>query len=191
MAVRSKEEAGVRINKCFSSFASRRQADLFVEQGRVAVNGAIISAGTRVFSGDVVSLDGNVVDWERLALASGTSEFRYLKHWKRTGVISTADPDIPNNIVSEIQRNHASEDRIFPVGRLDENSSGIILLTSDGRLPNAVLGADRDCAKEYIVTPDMPVTDEHLQMLRDGVVIKTVAQRDNRRDAVDSTDSAL
>lgn len=181
MTVENKQDEGVRINKCFASFASRRQADLFVEQGRVAVNGKIVSAGTRVHSGDSVSLDDDIINWERLALTSDTSQFMYIKHWKKSGTICTTDPEIPNNIVARIETGGTSNDRIFPVGRLDENSSGIILLTSDGRLPNAVLGARRDCSKEYIVTPDMVVSDEHLDMLRKGIVIKTVAQRDHRR----------
>lgn len=174
---------GVRINKCFSSFASRREADLFVQQGRVTVNGRVVSAGTRVKAGDTVSLDDVEIDWERLTLASTTSAFKYIKHWKDAGVICTTDADIPGNIISQV--NIGCEggvaDRIFPVGRLDENSTGIILLTSDGRLPNAMLGAARDCTKEYIVTPDIRVSDEHIEKLREGVEISTVAQRDHKR----------
>lgn len=179
----AENSAGVRINKCFSSFASRREADMFVQQGRVSVNGRVVVAGTRVMEGDVVSLDDIEIDWERLTLASTTSAFKYIKHWKDTGVICTTDVDIPGNIISQVKVDDegSTSDRIFPVGRLDENSTGIILLTSDGRLPNAMLGAGRGCSKEYVVTADMPVTDEHVEMLREGVVISTVAQRDHKR----------
>ena len=172
---------GIRINKCFKSFASRREADFYIEQGRVSVNGTVAQPGLRVFSGDVVTLDNERVQWERLARASDTSKFVYLKHWKDMGVVCTTDDRVPNNIVSKVNVDAITEDRIFPVGRLDEASTGIILLTSDGRLPNAVLGAEKDCLKEYLVTPDMRVTTEHLLQLRKGVLIKTFAQRDNSR----------
>lgn len=162
-------EHGVRINKCFSKFASRRQADSYVEEGRVTVNGHHVESGTRVYTGDEVTLDGKPIKWEQVS-----TNFRYLKHWKRTGVVTTTDLRIENNIIEDI----GISDRIFPVGRLDEQTSGVILLTSDGRVPNAVLGAARNCAKEYIVTADKYVTDYHMDRLRKGIVINTVAQRD-------------
>lgn len=173
----AEREGGVRINKCFSKFASRRQADMYVDQGRVAVNGVKVAPGARVFSGDDVTLDGDPVVWEQL-LANDTSKFRYLKHWKRTGVVCTTDSLVENNIIDDVRVSDVITDRIFPVGRLDENSSGLILLTSDGRVPNAVLGASRDCAKEYIVTPDQHISNADIEHLRNGVIIKTVAQRD-------------
>lgn len=167
------------MNKCFKSFASRRESDSFVADGRVSINGTAASPGARVHPGDIVELDGEAIDWERLNVDIQTSSFTYLKMWKDIDVICTTDPTIPGNIISIVKGlPGAGDDRIFPVGRLDEMSSGVILLTSDGRLPEAVLGASNDCAKEYIVTPDLHVTDEDMEELRRGVVITTVAQRD-------------
>lgn len=170
--------SGIRINKCFKSFASRRQSDAFVDSGRVNINGHLARQGARVLPGDIVELDGKVIDWQRLTIDVSTTDFIYLKHWKLPGVICTTDPTIPNNIIDHIDHIQFSEDRIFPVGRLDEPSTGIILLTSDGRLPNAVLGGEKKCPKEYLVMPDMYVSDDHMQQLRDGVEITTIAQRD-------------
>ncbi len=173
----------VRINKCFGSFASRREADAFVSEGRVTVNGKVAVPGSRVYPADVVRLDDKVVDWERLALAeSATSTFHYIKYWKPFGVVCTTETSEPANIIRALDAPFS--DRIFPVGRLDMNSTGLIFLTSDGRVPEAVLGASRDCTKQYLVKPDRYVSDRHLHQLRNGVVIKTVAQRDNTRRAL-------
>lgn len=129
--------------------------------------------------GDVVELDDNVIEWQRLTLDVKTQDFIYIKHWKRPGVICTTDPEIPSNIISQIPPiPQQSSDRIFPIGRLDDASSGLILLTSDGRLPNAVLGASKRCAKKYLVVPDMRVSDEDVEHLRGGVAITTVTRRD-------------
>lgn len=153
-------------------------------QQRVKVNGEIAHAGTRVQDGDVVQLDGNEIDWQRLTVGVSVDDFVYLKHWKASDTICTTDTSIEHNIIDEIATfdfgdRHPRKDRIFPVGRLDQASTGIILLTSDGRLPNAVLGASKqDCEKTYLVTPDMYVTDQHMLHLQKGIVIRTVAQRD-------------
>lgn len=149
-----------------------------MERGRVTVNGEIATPGSRVFPGDLVQLDGNTVQWERLTVDVNKDTFTYVKHWKQTGIICTTDDSIHNNIVRQVPQSFKVKDRLFPVGRLDEASTGLILLTSDGRLPNAILGAGKDCAKEYIVTPDMYLSNEDIQKLREGVVITTVAQRD-------------
>lgn len=174
------DEGGIRINKCFKSFASRRQSDFFVQEGRVTLNGKIALPGTRVHTGDTVELDGSVVDWERLTIDVNTEDFVYIKHWKAIDIICTTDTSIPENIIDHIKSTFvpSTSDRIFPIGRLDQSSSGCILLTSDGRLPNAVLGAGSDCEKSYLVTPDMYVTNEDLWKLQQGVVITTISQRD-------------
>lgn len=173
------ESDGIRVNKCFKSFASRRQSDGFIADQRVTINDRIAAPGARVRSGDIVSLDGKVIDWERLNLDESMDSFVYIKHWKSPGVVCTTSPEEPNNILSQIEID--SKDRIFPIGRLDEASTGLILLTSDGRLPNAVLGAGKSCLKEYLVVPDMYVTDEHIQAMREGVPITTVTSRDYGR----------
>lgn len=169
---------GIRINKCFKSFASRRESDSFVASGRVRINGEVATSGARVFPGDNVELDGNTVEWERLTVNVQTETFTYLKHWKDRNVICTTDDSVPNNIIRQVEKLYKGQDRIFPVGRLDEQSTGLILLTSDGRLSKAMLGAGKNCAKDYLVTPDMYVTDEDLQRLEEGIEITTEAQRD-------------
>lgn len=169
---------GIRINKCFKSFASRRESDWYIQSGRVTINGKKAQPGARVVAGDEVCLDNRVIAWERLTLDVNTDDFIYIKHWKRADVLCTTDTSFENNIIDEVSLPFPNDDRIFPIGRLDETSTGIILLTSDGRLPNSVLGANAQSVKEYLVVPDMYVTDEHVQQLRKGVVINTVAQRD-------------
>lgn len=176
----SKENDGIRVNKCFKSFASRRESDMFVNYGRVMINGNVARPGARVFSGDVVRLDRDIVEWERLTLDIKTDDFLYIKHWKASDIICTTDSRIPNNIIDELSgfSTKVDTDRVYPIGRLDQSSTGIILLTSDGRLPGAVLGANNDSEKKYIVSSDMYVSNDDMEQLRVGVDITTVAQRD-------------
>lgn len=172
---------GIRINKCFKSFASRRESDAFIAAGRVLINSAAATAGSRVFPGDTVSLDGRAVEWERLTVAATRDAFVYLKHWKELGVTCTTDERIAGNVISAVRARVPARDRVFPVGRLDAQTSGLLLLTSDGRVPGAVLGAARACDKEYVVTADRRVADAHVVALRAGVRITTEAQRDGAR----------
>ncbi|CAN8070396.1 unnamed protein product [Agarophyton chilense] len=167
---------GIRVNKCFTSFASRRESDAFVREGRVMINGKLALPGSRVSPGNVVTLDGQTVDWERLTLMRTTRSFYYVKHWKRSDVLCTTDESYENNIVQEIKLPDVP-DRLFPIGRLDESSTGLILLTSDGRLPNAVLGASQKCSKTYEVSTDRVVSEDDLVKLRKGIVITTEYRR--------------
>ena len=172
------EAEGIRINKCFKDFTSRREADRMVEQGRVSVNGVVASLGTRVFPGDEVALDGQLVDWQYLAVIDPTvkaeEQFCYIKYWKPPGVVCTTDRRVRNNIIDAI----GYPERIFPVGRLDKDSSGLILLTSDGRLPNAVLRSGARHDKRYLVTVDREIDARDVLTLAEGVVISTPVQRD-------------
>ncbi|PXF43320.1 hypothetical protein BWQ96_06959 [Gracilariopsis chorda] len=168
---------GIRINKCFTGFASRRESDNFITEERVKINGTIAAPGARVNPGDEVTLDGRIIDWERLTVQPSTENFHYVKHWKRENILCTTDQSFANNILQEVQL-PGIPDRVFPVGRLDESSTGLILLTSDGRLPNVVLGASKQWTKTYLVTTDRWVSDEDLVSLREGIVINTVSKRD-------------
>jgi 23S rRNA pseudouridine2604 synthase len=214
----------VRINKCFREFASRREADRYVEDGRVMVNGIVAVSGQRVQPGDRVTLDGREVQWEMLAaeiasipsttatsalgsinnsnptlsfdnssgdgisntniLEDDGSEklpledrFYYIKYWKPRGVVCTCDRSIRGNILDSLPRPPPGV-RLFTVGRLDKDSTGLILLTSDGRLPNASLRSKEGHPKVYRVTADRPIPDQDCGQLASGVVITTVAQRD-------------
>lgn len=164
----------MRINKCFKSQYSRRDSDALISAGRVTVNGMRASLGARVRSGDIVALDGEEVEWERLALGA---TFDYVKFHKPSGVVTTAEVDVENNIVScLLESGYVGKDRVFFVGRLDEATSGLIICTSDGSLVNAALGKSSESVKEYEVHTDYRVTDEDVEALQEGVVIKTVAQ---------------
>ena len=199
------------MNKAFRRTHSRREADRLVAARRVRVNGEEVGPGHMLAPGDLVTLDGAQVEWEELepsvrgwggaggpvvrgggdgaehgaALAS-MAPYVYLLYWKPEGVICTTDRRVAGNIVDALLsdgalRDFAGGQRLFPVGRLDKPSTGAVLVTSDGRVPNAVLGARRGHEKEYLVQPHRPVTQEDLVKLRSGVVITTEAQRDGKR----------
>ena len=177
---------GVRINKCLTSL-SRRGADDAIDEGRVTVNGKPAQPGQRVFSGDKVELDGRLQRWERLAKAKqmepSTSlekrQFVYIKYWKPKGVTSTSDTRDASNIISAGGFDLFPQ-RLFTVGRLDKDSTGLILLTSDGRVNNALLSPATKKEKSYEVTLDKLPTEEDIEKLENGVVIQTTVQRDNR-----------
>lgn len=179
--------AGVRVNKALRASHSRREADRLVATGRVKVNGKTATAGQRLESGDDVRLDGEQVDWERLnfdddAVAvdgvSARDRFVYLKLWKRRGVECTSDKRVRRNIIDALGPLPNVRDRVFPVGRLDVDSTGLILLTSDGTIVNRLLRKAEGKSKEYLVTTNERATEAQIERLRSGVVITTVAQRD-------------
>jgi pseudouridine synthase len=178
---------GIRVNKCFRDFTSRRNADKLIESGRVTINGATASSGDRVVPGDVVELNGETVQWETLNVirteetntagpsTSSSTQFKYVKYWKPRGVTCTTDVRDGSNIIDAVGYTLA---RLFPVGRLDKDSTGLILLTSDGRLPNAALRSGRRHDKTYAVTVDTDIRPRDMKTLSKGVVISTPVQRD-------------
>jgi 23S rRNA pseudouridine2604 synthase len=151
----------VRINKFLSEtgVCSRREADQWIEAGRVQVNGAVAVLGTKVAEGDEVLLDGQ-------PLANKPTRV-YLAFNKPVGIECTTDRDVPHNIVDFV----AHRERVFPVGRLDKDSEGLILLTNDGDIVNRVLRAEHEHEKEYIVSVDRPLTPEFLEGMAGGVPI--------------------
>ena len=190
--VEASTEPGIRINKVFKATHSRRQADDLISSGRVTVNGQPVTAGQRVVPfQDEVLLDGEPIQgWEALNAivdsqiesTSPMTPFEYTKYWKPAGVICTTDRRIKENIIDALlDVGYSPKHRIYPVGRLDRDTSGLILLTSDGRLPNAALRGEHKQPKTYEVSVDKPIGDSDLDLLRDGVVITTVAQRDGNR----------
>lgn len=203
------QNEGIRLNKVFKATHSRREADKLIASGRVRVNGhdVIEKGGFKVIPfRDIVELDGvTVKGWEgmngimingvineRLDQSNASNNnkqrdilrrsFEYIKYWKPIGVICTTDPKIKNNIIDAIHKDgYRPKHRIYPVGRLDKETSGLIILTSDGRLPNSVLRGEKKQPKIYHVTVDKPILDRDLTLLSDGIVITTVAQRDGKR----------
>lgn len=153
----------VRINKYLSEvgFCSRREADKLLEQGRITINGKIPELGTRVSHEDEILVDG-------VSIRKTQEEHVYIMLNKPVGIVCTTDTKREkNNIVDFI--NHPK--RIFPIGRLDKPSEGLILLTSDGDIVNKILRARNNHEKEYIVRVDKPITSRFLNKMRNGVPI--------------------
>lgn len=169
------EKSGVRINKCLP-WMSRRAADECISEGRVTINGRVANIGSRVYEGDVVKFDGQVQGWSAYQNAKEaennllSSELLYLKYWKPVGVTCTADKNDKTNIISSGKFDQLPQ-RIFTVGRLDKDSSGLILLTSDGRVNVAMLDHSNEVEKVYCVEVDNDVSDADLEILRAGVEI--------------------
>lgn len=156
-------ENAIRINKYLSQagFCSRREADKLMEQGRVSINGEYIEMGTKVKSGDQVFVDGHLVE-------HATEEKVYLAVNKPKGVVCTTNSKVEkNNIVDFV--NYPT--RIFPIGRLDKMSEGLILMTNDGEIVNHILRARHYHDKEYLVTVDKTLTDDFIEKMRKGVPI--------------------
>ena len=150
-----------RLNRYISSsgICSRREADRFIEEGKVTVNGRRAEIGMRVLPGQQVRVNGLLVTTD--------VEPVYIAFNKPVGIVSTTDTREKDNIVDYI--NH--EQRIFPIGRLDKDSQGLILLTNDGDIVNKILRVGNNHKKEYIVTVDKPVTDDFLLRMSRGVPI--------------------
>jgi len=160
-SAQSKE--GVQLNKYISSsgFSSRRQAELYIEEGRVTINDDIADLTDRVQAGDVVAVDGEIIK-----LKTGKQSL-YLAFNKPQGITSTTDTSDKSNIIYYI--NHPK--RIFPIGRLDKESEGLILLTNDGDIVNKILRAGNEHEKEYIVSVNKPLSPEFAQQMARGIPI--------------------
>lgn len=159
-----------RINKYLSEagYCSRREADKLIEQGRVTLNGKVPAMGTKVGQNDIVAVDGNPV--------SITEEKKiYLAFHKPVGIVCTTDTGVEkDNIIDFI--NYPS--RIFPIGRLDKASEGLIFLTDDGDIVNKILRARNNHEKEYIVTVNKPVTSTFIERMGMGVpILDTVTKK--------------
>lgn len=154
-------EGTVRINKFFTEqgLCSRRAADRLIEEGRVLVNGRRAVLGDQVRDEDVVMLDGCRVSRQRDTV--------YLAYHKPVGVTCTTDVQIPGNIITAV----GYPTRIFPIGRLDKDSSGLILLTNDGDIVNRILRVEFGHEREYVVALDRPYPDSVLRSLAQGVTV--------------------
>lgn len=151
----------MRLNKYISEtgVCSRREADKWIEAGRVTCNGQVAGLGTRVADGDEIRVDGAPVGAKKRQI--------YIALNKPVGVTCTTEAHIEDNIIDLI--GHA--ERIFPIGRLDKDSEGLILLTNNGDIVNEILRSENNHEKEYLVTVDRPITDLALKMMAGGVKI--------------------
>ena len=150
-----------RLNKFISEsgMCSRREADRYIEQGAVLLNGKPAQIGDQVGPRDRVSVNGHKLEPKQ------AEDAVYLAFNKPVGVTSTSEPGVRGNIVDYV--NHAA--RVFPIGRLDKDSSGLIFLTSDGDIVNKILRAGNQHEKEYVVTVDRILTDRMLDEMAHGI----------------------
>lgn len=158
-AMQENKSQGTRLNKVLSDagVCSRREADVMIEKGRVRVDGKVATVGMRIVEGQEVLFD--------LRPLAKKPHKIYIILNKPTGVVCTTDRREPGNVLDFLDH----ESRIFPIGRLDKDSQGLLLLTSDGDIVNAVLRAEGGHEKEYEVTIDRPVTDAFLKEMANGV----------------------
>lgn len=155
------DHSSTRLNKYISEsgICSRREADRYIEQGNVFINGKRAKIGDQVFAGDTVKVNGQEIE------PQNAEEFIFIALNKPVGIVSTTEHHERNNIVDFV--NHST--RIFPIGRLDKDSQGLIFLTSKGDLVNKILRAGNQHEKEYLVTVNKPLSDDFIAGISAGV----------------------
>lgn len=164
------KKSQTRINKYLSEagYCSRRAADKLIEEGRVTINGTKPEMGTKISAGDEVRVDGKLI-------SEPSEKPVYIAFNKPEGIVCTTDVGVePDNIIDYI--NYPT--RIFPIGRLDKISEGLIFLTNDGDIVNKILRARNNHEKEYLVNVNKAITKEFLQQMREGVpILDTVTKK--------------
>ena len=158
----------IRLNKAISDtgFCSRRGADKIIEEGRVLLNGKIGSLGDKVMPNDEIVIDGKIL--------ARNSKLVYIAFNKPVGITCTTERDIEGNIIDFI--NH--KERIFPIGRLDKPSEGLIFLTNDGDIVNKILRAGNNHEKEYAVMVHKPITEDFIYQMSNGIpILDTITQK--------------
>jgi 23S rRNA pseudouridine2604 synthase len=160
----------VRINKYLSEvgYCSRRKADQLIQEGRVTVNGSVPEMGQKVKPNDTVAVDGKTV-------TQNEASFDYILLNKPVGIVCTTDTKREkNNIIDFV--NYPK--RIFPVGRLDKPSEGLIMLTNDGDIVNKILRSRNEQGKEYLVSVNKPITKDFINSMRNGVpILDTITKK--------------
>jgi len=160
----------IRLNKYLSEvgYCSRRAADKLIEDGRVTINGVVPEMGTKVAPNDKVHVDGKLI-------TNSKEPSVYLAFNKPVGIVCTTDTRVEkDNIIDYIKY----PKRIFPIGRLDKNSEGLILLTDDGDIVNKILRASNNHEKEYIVTVDKLISQTFIERMQNGVpILDTVTKK--------------
>ena len=161
-----------RINKFLSEvgFCSRREADKLIDAGRVTINGVVPERGTKISPDDMVAVDGEEIK-------NTKTSFVYLAFNKPVGIVCTTDTAVEkDNIIDFI--NYGK--RIFPIGRLDKPSEGLILLTDDGDIVNKILRASNNHEKEYIVTVDKPISQTFIERMSGGIPLEELKKTTNK-----------
>jgi 23S rRNA pseudouridine2604 synthase len=164
------EQQSTRINKYLSEvgYCSRRAADKLIEEGKVTINGKVTEMGTKIVPGDEVRVNGQLI-------SDATEKPVYIAFNKPVGVVCTTDTKVErNNIVEYI--NYPK--RIFPIGRLDKASEGLIFMTNDGDIVNKILRARNNHEKEYIVTVDRPISPDFVKRMSKGIPILDTVTRE-------------
>ncbi|PYF70125.1 23S rRNA pseudouridine(2604) synthase RluF [Pedobacter nutrimenti] len=156
-------DSSTRLNKYISEsgLCSRRAADRYIEQGSVYINGKKAKVGDKVFFGDLVVVNGQSIEPKQVENSI------LLAFNKPTGITSTTEAGVKSNIVDYV--NHS--ERVFPIGRLDKDSQGLIFLTNNGDLVNKILRAGNNHEKEYVVTVNKPLTDRFIEGMAKGVPV--------------------
>ena len=164
------EPTSTRLNKYLSEagYCSRRAADKLIDEGRVTINGVVPEMGTKVLEGDEVKVDGKTI-------LNEAKKRTYIAFNKPVGIVCTTDTGVEKeNIIDYIQY----PSRIFPIGRLDKDSEGLILLTDDGDIVNKILRASNNHEKEYIVSVDKPISQTFIQRMSSGIpILETVTKK--------------
>lgn len=164
----NKNEISINLNKFISStgICSRRDAEKFIQAGRITINKNIAKLGNRVFKGDKVRVDGRLLEPKAKTL--------YIALNKPVGIVCTTDSKEKKNIVKFV----GHPERLFPIGRLDKPSEGLIFLTNDGDIVNKILRAGNNHEKEYAVSVDKKITDEFITKMSNGIpILGTVTQK--------------
>lgn len=169
------EKAEVRINRYISDkgLCSRREADKWIEAGRVTINSKVATLGDKVRESDVVKVDGKAIPKKRESNI-------VIAYNKPVGVECTTNLEVPENIVDAV----GFEERIFPIGRLDKMSEGLILLTNVGELVNKVLRSENNHEKEYIVYLNNPISDLALEKMKKGLWLDIGGERVKTKECV-------
>lgn len=156
-------DSTTRLNKYISEsgLCSRRAADRYIEQGNVFINGKKAKIGDKVFFGDIVTVNGQTIDPKEV------DNSILIAYNKPVGITSTTESGVKGNIVDHV--NHS--ERVFPIGRLDKDSQGLIFLTNNGDLVNKILRAGNNHEKEYVVTVNKPITESFLSGMTKGVPV--------------------
>jgi 23S rRNA pseudouridine2604 synthase len=164
------EPISTRLNKYLSEagYCSRRAADKLIDEGRVTINGVVPEMGTKVLEGDEVKVDGKTI-------LNEAKKRTYIAFNKPVGIVCTTDTGVEkDNIIDYIKY----PSRIFPIGRLDKDSEGLILLTDDGDIVNKILRASNNHEKEYIVSVDKPISQTFIQRMSSGIpILETVTKK--------------